>query len=73
MKTQRIENAAELVREVVALNCDGERIRALPRAQIDRALRGSGLSDAEIDRVLAELTERGELVRTDEGYRPVAE
>lgn len=71
MSTQLSENTLELVQQIVELNCDGDRLVALSKGQILRTLEGSGLSEAEVERALAALVERGDLADTDEGYRCV--
>ncbi|WP_435184227.1 hypothetical protein [Halobellus sp. EA9] len=72
MSTHPSENTLELVQQIVDLNCDGERLVALSKDQVLQTLEGSGLSEAEVERALAELVERGELAETDEGYRCAA-
>lgn len=57
-----------LVRRIVAVNTDGGRDAALDRAGIERVLVGSGVSTAELERVLDDLVDRGELARTDAGF-----
>jgi len=67
--TELPSDTLDIVRQVVELNCDGERLVTLSKGQVVRALDGSGLADDDIERALSELVERGQLVETDEGYR----
>jgi hypothetical protein len=69
VSTQVGEGTVALVRQVVELNCDDEHLVALSAAQIAQTLQGSGLDRSEIERALSELTARGELVQTEDGYR----
>ncbi|MFB6250308.1 MAG: hypothetical protein ABEI27_01245 [Halobellus sp.] len=69
MSAQVGESTVALVLQVVELNCDGEHLVAFSEAQIAQTLQGSGLERSEIERALSELTARGELVHTEDGYR----
>ncbi|GGL63767.1 hypothetical protein [Halocalculus aciditolerans] len=63
-----MDDLEPLIRRIVALNTDGERAPSVDADGIARALAGSGVPDADLERALNRLVADGTLVRRNDGY-----